>query len=160
APRATTLLNPDLLEIGVEAPARRDHRVTPRVAEGGTLTAAVTDLGHRGAADGSGLALERFGQFCHPHDGGSGVPSLIALVAAGSGLGLLARIAGDHPEGAGNAGVELDPLDAARGLGADVVVVIGLAADHDAEAGDAAEPPGLGAPSGGERQLEGARNLV
>ena len=32
---------------------------------------------------------------------------------------------------------ELDVLDPARRLGADVVVVVGLAADHGAEAGDA-----------------------
>ena len=35
------------LEIGVETPAGRDHRVTPRVAERGTLAAAVTYACHR-----------------------------------------------------------------------------------------------------------------
>ena len=40
------LLDPDLLQVRVEAPPGRDHRVAPRVAEGGALAAAVTDLGH------------------------------------------------------------------------------------------------------------------
>ena len=62
------------------------------------------------------------------------------------------------PKATGDAGVELDPLDPARGLVADVVVVAGLAPDHDAEAGDAGEAAGLGAELGGERQLEGAGN--
>src|SRR5918996_981599 len=69
----------------------------------------------------------------HPRDGLSGVAALVALLAARPRLGLLAGVAGDHPEGAGNAGVELDALDSPRGLGADVVVVIGLAANHHPE---------------------------
>ena len=68
--------------------------------------------------------------------------------------------AGDHPEGAGHPGVELDALGAGGDLGADVVVVAGLAADHDPETGDAGEATGLGAELRGERQLEGAGHLV
>src|SRR6202035_323323 len=36
----------DLLQVGVEAPLGRDHRVTAAVAERGALPAAVTYLGH------------------------------------------------------------------------------------------------------------------
>src|SRR6185312_16491605 len=50
---APLLLDADLLEVGVEAPPGGDHGVTPRVAERGSLAAAVTDLGHR-TRDGSG----------------------------------------------------------------------------------------------------------
>src|SRR4051794_28339784 len=39
--------DPDLLQVRVEAPARRHHRVASRIAERGALAAAVTDLGHR-----------------------------------------------------------------------------------------------------------------
>src|ERR1700736_1599504 len=38
----------DLLEVGIEASLGGDHRVTPALAEGGSPTAAVTDLGHGG----------------------------------------------------------------------------------------------------------------
>src|SRR3954452_17585543 len=38
---ATLLLDADLLEVRVEAPPGRDHRVASRVPEGGTLAAAV-----------------------------------------------------------------------------------------------------------------------
>ena len=57
------------------------------------------------------------------------------------------RLAGDDPERAGDAGPQLDLLDPARRLGADVVVVARLAADHGAQAGDPGEPAGLGAPA-------------
>src|SRR5690242_16538321 len=81
----------------------------------------------------------------HAGDGEGGVAALVALVAAGAGQGLLHVVAGDDAEGAGDAGRQLDVLDAARRLGADEVVVVGLAADDDAEAGDAADlrPAGL-----------------
>ena len=75
----------------------------------------------------------------HPRDRERGVAALVALVAAGPRQRLLHRVAGDHAEGAGHAGLELHVLDPARRLGADEVVVVGLAADHDAEAGDAGE---------------------
>ena len=68
--------------------------------------------------------------------------ALVALAAAGPGERLLHRVAGDHAEGAGHAGLQLHVLDPARGLGADEVVVVGLAADHDPEAGD----PAVGSP--------------
>ena len=75
-------------------------------------------------------------------DGVGGVAALVALVAPGPRQRLLHRVAGEHAEGAGDAGVELDVLDAARGLGADEVVVVGLAADHGAEAGDPGDVAG------------------
>ena len=43
------------------------------------------------------------------------------------------------PKAQGTPVSQLDVLDAAGGLGADEVVVVGLAADHDAEAGDAGD---------------------
>src|SRR4051794_34365066 len=81
----------------------------------------------------------------HPHHGDGGVSALIALVPAGAGQGLVHRLAGDHPEGTWNPGRELDVLDAAGGLGADMVVVARLAADHRAQARDAGEPARFGA---------------
>ena len=79
----------------------------------------------------------------HAGDGEGGVAALVALAAAGPGQGLLHVVAGDDAEGAGDAGLQLDVLDAAGRLGADEVVVVGLAADDDAEAGDAGELAGL-----------------
>src|SRR3954453_2641306 len=83
-----------------------------------------------GSAD---LALEQG----HAGDGEGGVAALVALVAAGAGQCLVHVVAGDDAEGAGDAGLQLHLLDAVRRLGADEVVVVGLAADYDAEAGDA-----------------------
>ncbi len=47
APRGTAHEDPDLLQVGVKAPLRRDHRVAAAVTERGALAAAVTDLCHR-----------------------------------------------------------------------------------------------------------------
>src|ERR1035437_2681179 len=41
--------DPDALEIRVETPLRRDHRMAPVVTEAGFLPANDTDLGHLGA---------------------------------------------------------------------------------------------------------------
>ena len=73
----------------------------------------------------------------HPqHDLGRVVAG-VALVAARARQRLLHGLDGQHAERARHAGAQLDVLDPARGLVADVVVVVGLAADHRAEAGDA-----------------------
>src|ERR1700749_1577228 len=97
------------------------------------------------------LALEQG----HAGDGEGGVAALVALVAAGAGQGLLHRVAGDDAKRAGDAGLKLDLLDAAGRLGADEVVVVGLAADDDAEAGDTREAV-FGELLGGKGQLVGA----
>ena len=81
----------------------------------------------------SELALEQR----HAGNGEGGVATLVALAAAGPGERLLHVVAGDYAEGAGHAGFQLDILDPTGGLGADEVVVVGLAADDDAETGDA-----------------------
>src|SRR5262249_1843987 len=100
----------------------------------------------------------------HPRHGQRGVAALVALVAAGAGERLLHRVAGDHAEGAGDTGGELRVLDATGRLGADEVLVVGLAADADAEAGAAGEAGDLVLPfpfgasrarSSRERQLIG-----
>src|SRR3954447_1664086 len=65
------------------------------------------------------------------------VAALVALAAPRRGQRLVHVVAGDHAESAGHAGLELDLLDPPRRLGADEVEVVGLAADHDAQAGDA-----------------------
>ena len=98
----------------------------------------------------AGLALQQG----HAGDGEGGVAALVALVAAGAGQGLLHVVAGDDAEGAGDAGRQLHVLDAAGRLGADEVVVVGLAADDDAEAGDAADlgPPPAWRCGGGRRR--------
>src|SRR6187399_3409036 len=44
---AGALVDPDLLEVRVEAAPGRDHRVAARVSERGLLAAAVAYLGHR-----------------------------------------------------------------------------------------------------------------
>ena len=80
----------------------------------------------------------------HAGDGEGGVAALVALAAAGPRQRLLHRVAGDHPEGAGDAGRQLHVLDPARRLGADEVEVLGLTADHDAETGDPGELAGFG----------------
>src|SRR6476620_853086 len=67
----------------------------------------------------------------HAGDGEGGVAALVALVAAGAGQGLLHVVAGNDAEGAGDAARQLHVLDASRRLGADEVVVVGLAADED-----------------------------
>src|SRR4029079_15730014 len=55
---------------------------------------------------------------------------------------------------------ELDVLDAAGGLGADVVVVVRLAADDRAEAGERRVAAGLGQVLRRERELERAGHVV
>src|SRR5437868_1790502 len=85
------------------------------------------------------LAAHRSLEEGHAGDGEGGVAALVTLVAAGPGEGLLHVVAGDDTEGAGHSGCQLHVLDAAGRLGADEVVVVGLAADDDAEAGDAAD---------------------
>ena len=63
----------------------------------------------------------------------------VALGAAGHALErLLHRVDRQHAEPARHAGLELHLLDPASGLAAHVVVVVGLAADHRAEADDRA----------------------
>ena len=93
-------------------------------------------------------------------DGLGGVPARVALVAAGARERLLHRVDRQHAERARHAGAQLDVLDAARGLGADPVVVVGLAADHRAEAGDAVVAARLGrelAPPAAARTRRGRR---
>src|SRR4051794_10577675 len=97
------------------------------------------------------LALEQG----HAGDGEGGVAALVALVAARARQRLVHVVAGDDAEGAGDAGLQLHLLDAARRLGADEVVVIGLAADDDAEAGDAVVAL-VGEDLRGKRELVGA----
>src|SRR6185312_12858916 len=46
APRRAAVIDPDLLEVGVESPLGGDHRVAATVPECRTLAAGVTDLGH------------------------------------------------------------------------------------------------------------------
>src|SRR4051812_1769075 len=95
------------------------------------MVQAATGRGLAARAFSADLALEQG----HAGDGQRRVAALIALVAAGAGEGLVHAVAGDDAEGARDAGLQLHLLDAARGLGADEVVVVGLAADDDAEAG-------------------------
>ena len=58
-----------------------------------------------------------------------------------SACSMLSTVSTPNPHG--HAGAQLHVLDAARGLAADVVVVVGLAADDRAEAGDAVVAAGL-----------------
>ena len=89
-----------------------------------------------------------------------GVLALVALAAAGARQRLLHVLDREHAERARDAGRELHVPDPARRLGADVVVVVGLAADHGPEAGDARVAPALGEVLRRRRQLERARHVV
>ena len=53
---SATVVDANLLQVRVEAPAGGDHRVAARVAERGTLATAEADLGHR-TRDGSEAAI-------------------------------------------------------------------------------------------------------
>ena len=88
-----------------------------------------------------------------------GVLALVPLVAPGPSHRLLHRLAGEDAERARDPGVELDVLDPPCGLVADVVVVVGLAADDGPEACDPGEAARAGTPPGGERQLKRAWDL-
>ena len=70
----------------------------------------------------------------HLERGARGLGALVALRAAGTGLGLLAVVAGEHAEGDRDARLERGQLEPARGLAGDVVEVRRLAADDAAEA--------------------------
>src|ERR1700724_1976192 len=83
----------------------------------------------------------------------------VALSAAGSRESLLHRLAGEHAEGARDAGVELHLHDPAGRLGADELVVVGLTADHRAEAGDTGEATRARRVARPERPLEGPGNV-
>ena len=65
--------------------------------------------------------------------------ALVALAAASARERLLHRLAREHAERAWHAGVQLHSHQAPRRLRADEVVVVGLAADHGPQAGDARE---------------------
>src|SRR6516225_5775784 len=103
-------------------------------------TRASCGSGHDGALTFEGqLALDRERGQRRLHRGAARV----ALGAAGDAVErLLHRVDGQDPEAAGNAGVELDLLDPAGRLGADVVVVVGLPPDHRSEADDHVIAPG------------------
>ena len=109
-------------------------------------------------------AGRRSAQFgAHPQQrqhGLGGMRALVALAAAGAGHRLLHVLHGHHAEAARHAGAQRDVLDAAGGLGADVVVVRRLAADDGAQAGDAGVAARLGGHQRGQRQLEGAGHVV
>ena len=114
----------------------------------------MTYLGHR-VVDGTQSAQLAL-QERHAGDGEGGVAALVPLATAGPGERLLHVVAGNDAEGAGDAGLELDVLDAAGRLGADEVVVVGLAADDDAETGDAGVLAALGVQLRREGELVGA----
>src|SRR3954452_929852 len=84
--------------------------------------------------------------------------ALVALAPAGTRERLVHVLHGEDAEGARHAGAQLHVLDAAGGLAADEVVVVGLAADHRAEAGDALVT-GAGEVRRGQRQLERAGDV-
>src|SRR5947207_8371582 len=44
--RSAVIVDSDLLQVGIEASLRRDHRVTAAMPERRTLAAGMTDLGH------------------------------------------------------------------------------------------------------------------
>src|SRR5262249_5288428 len=113
---SAVLLDPHLLQVRVEAPLGRNHRVAAGVAERRSLAAAMAYLGHEDAGwyrlallaalprpgpIGTDLALEQG----HAGNRERSIAALIALVAAGAGQRLFHGVAGDHAEGAGDAGL-------------------------------------------------------
>ena len=136
---------------GAAGAARRQRRpgkrATSRRARPGHAAATTKSMRRRYRAGAASPESDASAQH-----GLGGVRALVALAAAGAGERLLHVLDGQHAERARHAGAQLDVLDPARGLGADVVVVVGLAADHRAEAGDAgvaaASRPGSCAASG------------
>src|ERR1700753_4033734 len=90
---AAVLLDPDLLQVRLEAALRRDHRVAAGLAERRFLAAAVTYLRDR-TQDGTESGDSALQQG-HPRNGERGVATLVALVAAGARERLLHRVAGD-----------------------------------------------------------------
>src|ERR1700744_1393541 len=77
---AAVLLDPDLLQVRLEAALRRDHRVAAGLAEGRFLAAAVTYLCHttRDGTESGDPALQQR----HPCNGERGVAALITFVPA------------------------------------------------------------------------------
>ena len=65
----------------------------------------------------------------------AGFESLVAALEAGAVNGLLQRVAGQHAENDGEAGIHLRELQTASGFGANVIVMSGFAA-QDAADGD------------------------
>ena len=59
--RGSAIVDPDALEVGIEAALGRDHRVATVVAERRSLGADVTDLGHRRASINGGSAYPAVG---------------------------------------------------------------------------------------------------
>src|SRR5207244_5195203 len=86
----------------------------------------------------------------------AGVP----LAPAGPRDGLVHVVDREDAERARDAGVESHAVDPARRLRADVVVVVGLAPDHGAEARDPGVAAGLRAVARCQRKLERARHGV
>src|SRR3954465_1827891 len=87
-----------------------------------------------------------------------GIGALVALLADAC-KRLLVVLHREDAEAARDTGLELHVLDAARGLGADVVVVRRLAADDGADARDALVLARLRADLRGHRQLEAPGHL-
>ena len=82
---------------------------------------------------------------------------LLPAGAAGALPGLLGRVAGDQPEADGDAGVERGEQHARARLGADVLEVRRLAADHAAERGDRRVAPAARRLAREQAELERAR---
>src|SRR5690349_15369435 len=99
-------------------------------------------------------------QLGHPQHRARRVFTRMPLPPARARQRLLHVVHGQHAEAAGDTRVERDAGDSRGRLAAYVVVVVGLAADHGADAGHAAVAAGLGAVLGEERKLVRARHLV
>src|SRR5215207_8095548 len=113
-----------------------------------------------GARASGGSAGELAAQRRHAEHRVGRVLALVALAPAGAGERLVHVVDGEDAERARHARVERHAGDPARRLGTDEVVVVGLAADHRAEAGHAGVAAGVGAVAGGQRQLERAGHVV
>lgn len=85
--------------------------------------------------------------------------TLVAAFETGAGDGLLEGIAGEDAEDHGDTCIHLRELDAARGFGADVVVVGSFAAEDAANADDGVAGGGLREAFCGDGDLERAGHL-
>src|SRR6185437_13615569 len=93
--------------------------------------------GGGGVSERSSLCLARqlLSQLGHPQHGFGRMTSLVALVPARACERLLHRLAREHPKRARHTRGECNLLDAARRLGTDEVVMVGLATDHGPQTG-------------------------
>ncbi len=96
----------------------------------------------------------------HLDGGHRGVVTLVAVLAAGAVERLFQRVGGEHAESDGNSDFERDVLQSARAFGSDEIEMRSIATDDGAQSDDGVKAVGVGQQLGGERELEGAGDVM